>query len=432
MAAIGIGMNESGEKIRQIERLSLIRGVYRSLIGKGRSYAAFEPDRIVPLITTLASRKLIFDPMAGYGGLLTLCAKFEIPVSSFGIEYNPPSYLWQMLIHPNNSESLIRIAERTLVGIKKYDTRYKRAEISDEWFSESAQEILENLYNLIFGYSKEISSPSDPRILTLSLMTPFVGRLASCVQGNIVTHVKKGGVVIMQDWLYDFQTYLYVIIERLKNICLESFNKDHIVKLGDCKTVDLENYSFPAMITSPPYPNSRDYASMFGPENEFLRFLEAKEYFSGISLRSRLIGSPCISTENGSKKATLSDVNSAKAKKFLNSILEYKGSLQAKYDNEVYYFPFFAKYFSDLEAAYGHISKSLATSFQGYIIVVNNTHRKMIVPVCEVVMEVWNNLGFRTGVVEKYTRELPHVGGLNPNVKGLIARHTEYTIRICR
>jgi hypothetical protein len=119
-----------------------------------------------------------------------------------------------------------------------------------------------------------------------------------------------------------------------------------------------------------------------------------------------------------------------KQKSFYLFIANYSETKRAKMDNEVYYLPYYCNYFYGLERAYENISQYLASNFIGYIIAVNNTARKKIVPVSEFVQETWVRLGFQAKI-ESF-KELAHVGGINPRVKGLSARHVEYTIKVYR
>jgi hypothetical protein len=97
----------------------------------------------------------------------------------------------------------------------------------------------------------------------------------------------------------------------------------------------------------------------------------------------------------------------------------------------VYYIPYFENYFIDLEEAYKNVSLACADSdFEGYIVVVNNTHRNLIIPVSDVVLEVWTSLGFKTEIFE--ANELFHIGTKNPRARGLRAKHMEYVIKIWR
>jgi len=416
-----------------LDRLTLIRSVYRSLLQRGRTYAAFDSDRIIPLISQLAPRKTILDPMAGYGTIITLCAASPHKVSAFCIESNPPAYLWQLVITPCNAEQLIGIARHVMKARSEWPKALLRSDVSENWYPEESIRILLKLLSVVRSCSMRINeSGGDTTESVLALLVPFVGRLSSHVQGNVVTHVKKGGLCVYEDWENDFLIYLKVLIEFLQENLRHSNKLSHTSLLADCLNVDLCGRMFSAMITSPPYPNGRNYELMFGPENAFLQLLENEGLVKGYTLNHSLIGSPRVSRPHGAPKMDTRDINSTTAAKFVEAVKKFPGSKRVKYDNEVYYGPYFAKYFVELETAYRNVSSQLTNNFEGYIIVVNNTHRRMIVPVAQVVQEVWVDLGFDASILPEYTRELSHVGGINPKVKGFAARHSEYTIKISR
>ncbi len=97
---------------------------------------------------------------------------------------------------------------------------------------------------------------------------------------------------------------------------------------------------------------------------------------------------------------------------------------------DIYYLPFFINYFTDVEDAFANISTSLQSRFEGYLIVVNNTHRNILVPVSEMSLEIWHGLGFNACIVE--SNESFHIGTKNPQARGLRAQHTRYVIKIWR
>jgi hypothetical protein len=421
------------EREFSLERVSLIRGIYRALLQNNRTYAAFEPKYVMPLVERLASRKEIIDPMSGYGSLISFCSTTNEPVSAYCIEYNPPSYLWQVLINPSNATRIVELADRLTEIKNEWPVSSVRAMSSNDWFPSESLRLVMKIWSLCYEIAGTLSLKGKMRVeIPLAFLIPFIGRLSSCVQGNVVTHVKQGGLCIYEGWQQDFSAYLAVLKSRIIRKRDESKNTKHRSLLADCLTVKLPINKFSAMITSPPYPNSRDYAAMFAPENAFIAYLEDLGIVENFTLKGRLIGCPRVSETGDSHKRTLDDVKSPSARAFLNKLLSYKGLKKALDDEHSYYLPSFAKYFYELESAYENISHALSEDFEGYVIVINNTHRKQIIPVFQCVIETWQRLGFNAEVVTEYTRELSHVGGLNPRVKGLSARHTEYTIKVSR
>src|SRR5688572_8744068 len=86
----------------KLGRLTFIRQIYRRLLNRGRTYAAFERKKIFPIVQSLAkNNSQILDPMSGYGTLMSYCS--ELGIDSFSVEMNPPSYYWQVLVNPNNN-----------------------------------------------------------------------------------------------------------------------------------------------------------------------------------------------------------------------------------------------------------------------------------------------------------------------------------------
>jgi len=407
---------------------TLIHGVYRSLLNTGRTYAAFRPEQLKPLIERFKDHKEIFDPMAGYGCLMTYCSQSVYGKKTFNLECNPPSYYWQVLIHPENIARFIQLSKSMLSKKKKWPRLKLDACASNDWFPESSLHLLGKLWAVCLESTKLIFE--DPSKMTLAFLLPFVGRLGSFVQGNVVTHIKQGGICIYSGWDDDFEKYINALINRLSDNLAKCKQGKHTLVLGDARTYKLGNKKFTAMVTSPPYPNGRDYSKMFAIENAFINWSVSKNYIEDVSLKTRLIGSPIVSESEGYRKKTPDDVKSTKAKEFLKFISEFNKTERAINDNRVYYVPYYSDYFYGLEKAFENISQYLNDEFEGYIVVVNNTARKKVIPVAEAVMEMWNNLNFNAEI--DGIKELSHVGGINPRVKGLNARHVEYTIKIFR
>jgi hypothetical protein len=153
-------------------------------------------------------------------------------------------------------------------------------------------------------------------------------------------------------------------------------------------------------------------------------------FIEDVSLKTRLIGCPVVAEDDGYTKKRRKDIKSPVARKFLAFLEDYSESKRAVEDNRVYYIPYYSNYFHDLEVAYENVARSLSSTFEGYVIAVNNTARRRVIPVAQTVVQIWRRLGFNVRI--KRTEELTHVGGINPRVKGFISRHTEYTIKVSR
>ena len=404
-------------------RLSLIRDVYRSLINTGRSYAAFEKIHVMPLVHDLADRGEILDPMSGYGSLMLYCA--EIGKHAYCVEFGLPLYLWQLLNHPRHAPVLCASIEALLLNRKRWPRAALDAAASDEWFTEESLRIIGSLFRLTSRLvDSTVPAGSLREKLAASLLCPFVGRLSCSIPGSIAQHVKEGGICIYRGWRDDYEQYLRVLYRRLRETREASQSIKHTVLLGDCRKKRLPSQRFGAMITSPPYPNHRDLTSTFAPENRALSWLADQRIISFRPSTNHAIGSIHVS------KRERRTVRTAVARRFLAAIEGWKGSKKAKYDNDVYYLPYYTHYFADLELAYENVARALSTPFKGYIVVVNNTARDQVIPVAEAVMEIWRENGFSADIEGQEERH--HVGTKNPRARGLKAKHTRYTIRITR
>lgn len=412
-----------------MNRINIIRDPYRSLLNNGRTYAAFEKTTTLPLIEKLSHHKIIADPMAGYGSLMNFCAEKNIP--TFNIEYNPPSYLWIVATNPNNSDAIINIINIVEKKNLKFLEIEKHADISSSWFSERSKEIVIRLFELICNAAKNCIERPKQEEVSLAILLPFVGRLSSHVPGNIVSHVKEGGICVYNNLKEDFKCYLLCLKNKLIGIRNNSNKEQHDVVFGDLRTIKLET-TVSAFITSPPYPNGRDYHKMFGPENDCILFMRENRIIDGMLIIEELISSPIVSKFKNNYVDIIEKISSNTAKRFIKQIENFRGSKQAKYDNEVYYIPYFSNYFYQIQKAYQNFINCLEKNCEGYIVVVNNTARNKVIPVAESIVDVFNSFGFETKICENLTRELFHFGSINPRAKGFRAKHMEYVINVRR
>jgi hypothetical protein len=412
---------------KQIQ-VDMLREPYRALFVTGRTYAAFDKENILPLIENLKRHKIIADPMAGFGSLMNYCS--EKGISTFNIEYNPPTYLWGVLNNPNNSQDLLILVNALLAFKWKYPKVKKRAIASPIWFPSISYDIILNLYEHILNSARMCIDVENAEEKALSILIPFVGRLGCYVPGNIVAYVKEGGICLYDNIIEDFGRYLITLKIHLETVIQESVNKEHQYIFGDLRNIRIAK-KISAFITSPPYPNSRDYYNMFRPENECILFLKSKGFVQGLTVNEQLIS--CVSVSKYLNKDMDNNlIISDSARGFIDYIKNYKATKRAVYDNKIYYLPYFITYFRHIEQAYTNFAKYLTKNCDGYIIVTNNTARNKVVPVAESIVELFTSLGFNANIDEKYTRELSHVGDINPKVKGFKARHMEYTVHVSK
>lgn len=413
---------ERNDKIN-LSRLSLIRRPYRSLLKVGRSHAAFDEKYVSHLIDELGGKYPILDPMAGYGSLMYLCSKKGIP--SISIEINVPLYLWQLMRNPNFSQVFIRIIDILLNEKNRWPKIRKRADVSDSWFLPDALDVLRKLTQLSTSLCRETANlpEIEPEVIAAAVIVPFSGRLSCYTESeNNPTWVKQGGIVVYKNWEKDFKNYLSVLRSYLNKTNSESVpNIEHKNILGNCRKISFTHIRFGSLLTSPSYPNRMDYHKMFLPETVFCDSLEIPEIKS--LSPTEYVGSTEVKGTSP-KRSELQTVDA-----FLDYVLS-ESDKNKRNDNMVYYYPYFANYFSGLFEAFKNIAAAVDSDFSGFIIVQNNHFRRKEVPVAQAVSEMWRNLGFDAAVIP--TDEVFHTGTLNPRARGIKAKQSKFTIKVTK
>jgi len=408
--------------------LPFIRPIYRTLFSRRRTYAAFDRTQLATLLEKLAPTGPVLDPMSGYGILAEVCRPQGIATCS--IELNPPSYLWQILLSPDNKDGLtaaIHALENSYHHIKSK----KEVESSDSWFPKESERILSQLWEKALPILEKSYRKDYAEDMLSAILLPFLGRLSSYSAGVINIQVKKGGVIFYRDWSIDFKKYIYIMKEQIQKTNTQS-KVQHTILFGNVLDDIVVDKKFSYMVTSPPYPNMRDYYAFFFPENYALENIFRITRFNNINIRSNMIGGTIVSEFKKKNTINHDALSSEYVKKFLTDLRLWKGEKHSMYDNISYYIPYYYSYFLHLERAYKNIEKMLSHNFDCFIVVVNNTARKFTIPVDKFIEETWTNLGCQIPKDETLTTERAHVGSINPRVVGFKARHTEYAIRITR
>jgi hypothetical protein len=302
----------------RLDKTTLTRGVYRSLINNGRTYAAFEEKRILPLLRDLRPSRVVLDPMSGYGTIMGLCARMGM--GSYCIEPNPPAFFWGVLSNPINADVLLRLLEAFAARQRAWPSVKRGVAVSEDWFPMESRVALRDLFCLLVDCARHVGlTDVTADKYSLALLLPFAGRLSSCVASNIVTHVKQGGMCVYKGWRADLCLYIQVLRAYLARSRELLGKARYEVHLGDARRFRLPRKHFSAMVTSPPYPNYRDYTVMFGPENDLLGWFEAQNVAVGYSLKDRLIGSVSVAA-NGMPESKGVDIESNVAKVFLTRL----------------------------------------------------------------------------------------------------------------
>lgn len=396
-----------------------LRDGYRALFSRGRTYAAFrDVDR--EFLREFPVGTEILDPMSGYGRTSEFCR--ELGLSCTLIECNPPQYLWQLVTDPANRTNILELSRELMRAGRKWPRPRVRIATSDEFFPSECYSLVTNLVSLGMDLGSAFMSDEESQHLACAIIIPFAGRLACLTPGDNSAHVKEGGVCVFKDWQTDFVAYLDLLMSHVS--CINGGRGISDIRLGNSRTVDLGRKRFKGMLTSPPYPNHRDFFMIWEPENCLLRRMQDDKLIRWLPDEIGNIGSNFVKGRE-IQQSTLSCVE-----EFVTDVESLKRSKRSAYDDEVYYLPYFLNYFADLFEAYQNISRFAASQFSGFISVVDNTHRGVLVPVANTVREMWEKMGFESKVVR--TIEMSHVGVKNSGIKGARALHCENVLRVYR
>ncbi|NOU47679.1 MAG: hypothetical protein HOO86_11545 [Bacteroidales bacterium] len=399
-------------------QLENISHVYRGLLLRSRAFASFKRDELDIISEDIISQyndvDEIFDPMSGYGGGMYYFARKGYKTTN--VELNPPAYYWQVLINPQNTESIIKIINSILAYRDKWPILHEKFSISDEIFAEPAIKHIRFLYEMILNRSKK----ND--LLSISILLPFVSRFANYIKSSTnITHFKHGGFCSYVGWDDDFEEYLNILQERLLLDVVNFKESNHKNILSDLMNLDLSD-KFKFFVTSPPYPNYRDYSKLFKIENWILDNI----IYSKPTDFKYMIGSNNVS---GKK---FGDIQSNKSNIFLTTLLDKSKKLtkKSRRDIETYYHPYFSQYFYNLQEAYKKLDSLLERNAIGYIVVNDNITRDIIIPVGASICDIFRNLGFDADDID--ASQINHFGNIGKMAKRINSQHTRHIIKVCK
>jgi hypothetical protein len=402
-----------------MKELQNISHVYKGLLERSRAFAAFKEEELdiiyLDLSQYLSDSDTILDPMSGYGSGMSFFGKKGY--GTINIELNPPSYYWQVLINPEHTHTILKIINQ-LEGKKhllpSIDEQFS---LTDGLFSETALNHIKALYGFI------VEQSGGDEKLSISLLLPFVSRFANYVKSPTnITHFKQGGFCNYNGWELDFYLYLKILRDRL----FEDYDKykqtKHVNVLSDVMKANTKT-KYPFFVTSPPYPNYRDYSKLFKIENYILDCIIQKD---------RTDFNMMIGSNNVSGKS-FGIIHSEKANKFLEKLLEKAEKLKSKNkkscsDIKTYYHPYFAQYFYNIQEAYHKLDIMLQDNAVGYIVVNDNITRDIIVPVGAAICDIFQNMGYKT--IDLDTSQINHYGNIGRAATRMNSKHTRHIIKV--
>lgn len=397
----------------EIENISHI---YKGLIARNRAFGSFkekdELDIILEDITqNISLGERILDPMSGYGGGMRFWGRNGFKTTN--IELNPPAYYWQILNNPSNIIKIQISIKQLLNRIKELPQIKQSISVSDNFFTPVSIDLISKIYELIYSINED-------KELSIAIMLPFVSRFAHYQRSSTnITHFKEGGLCSYVNWNLDFIKYLKSLNALLEEESKQYLESDHTNILSDIMDVCLDN-KFHYFVTSPPYPNYRDYSKFFRIENWVLdNIIEKKNYNF-----QRMIGSNTVSGKSYGK------IESGVVHTFLSELLEKseKLSKKAKNDIRVYYHPYFCQYFYNIQEAFKKVDSLLTESAIGYIVVNDNITRDILIPVGASIGDIFTSMGYQ--IKEINTSHVSHYGNIGKQAKRINSHHVRHIIKV--
>jgi hypothetical protein len=252
----------------EYKKVENISHVYKGLLERNRAYASFRLDELNIIHSNLKSvinpGDWILDPMSGYGGTMSYfgCLGYK----TYNLEINPPSYYWQILINPSFKHSILSMIESIIQNKKKLPILKSEFSVSESFFTKESYVHIKKLHEFIIKVQPE--NTPDIEKLSTAIILPFVSRFANYVKSEAnLTHFKEGGFCSYNKWKEDFLIYLDNLKRLVSVNRIENQHENYLADLLELNNIDKK---FQYFITSPPYPNYRDYSKIFKIENRVL------------------------------------------------------------------------------------------------------------------------------------------------------------------
>lgn len=367
-----------------------------------RAYGGFTAEQMQFCLSQLGNPegKIVLDPMAGQGFLLTELAYRGARV--WLGDLNPALCLLASLRDPKlvqQCDESVRWVEDILGRIQLSGGDNEGRHYVDRWVPASIQHELEAYRDLI-GLPRHHSPFNDdtsfwraPIRKRLAAVLPVLAaRELACFRlSDNKTWPKQGGLQREDHILEPIQRALVTWTIYAKQLSdrfpprrtLGRLNVQRMnVELGIFGNTPIAD----AIVTSPPYANRLDYTRMWAPELEVLAAMWAGDV---ATIQSNQIGSNVVRGRHGSNG------EEARLPRAVVKALETIKSDQGSYASERYYYPFFRNYALSLARSVDSLALRLAPGGV-FVIFVRDTARKdVLFPTAELVKGMLARQGLR-------------------------------------
>jgi DNA modification methylase len=356
--------------------------------GYHRYPAKFLPDVVRKIIEEYAKgSNLIADLFAGCG--TTLVEAKVHGISSVGVDINPVAQLITKVKTTPLSPDALQQAYTALLNLfdKYNESGYgdiKKHERIDYWFTPSQKAKIAFLYETVF----HLEVDDDTKDFFYVCISHILKNCSWWLQSG--TKPQRDMKKKLENPFKEFCRHCKKMIAWNENFYNELNEKGYLgtpceIHLEDARHTSILSGRINAIITSPPYVTSYEYADIHQLTAYWM------EYMSDIhEFRKKFIGS----SYSGNTSLTVS--GSKQAQKIVNDLS--KKSIHIARD--------VAQYFNDMQEVAKEMSRVLAPNGRACIVIGNTKIKEVQIKSAEVFFEFLRNAGLRKVTVIK--RSIPH------------------------
>ena len=356
--------------------------------GYHRYPAKFLPDVVRKIIEEYANgSKLIADLFAGCG--TTLVEAKVHGISSVGVDINPVAQLITKVKTTPLAPDALQQAYTALVNLfdKYNESDYediKKHERIDYWFTPSQKAKIAFLYDKVF----HLEVDDDTKDFFYVCISHILKNCSWWIQSG--TKPQRDMEKEPEDPFNEFKRHCNKMIGWNEKFYNELSKIGYLgipceIYLGDARHTSITSESIDAIITSPPYVTSYEYADIHQLTAYWM------EYISDIhEFRKKFIGSSYSGNDS------LIVPNSKQAQKIVNDLSENSKHIARDV----------AQYFNDMQEVAKEMARVLAPNGHACIVIGNTKIKEVQIKSAEVFYEFLRNAGLRKVTVIK--RSIPH------------------------
>lgn len=356
--------------------------------GYHRYPAKFLPDVVRKIIEEYANgSKLIADLFAGCG--TTLVEAKVHGISSVGVDINPVAQLITKVKTTPLAPDALQQAYTALVYLfdKYNESDYediKKHERIDYWFTPSQKAKIAFLYDKVF----HLEVDDDTKDFFYVCISHILKNCSWWLQSG--TKPQRDMEKEPEDPFNEFKRHCNKMIGWNEKFYNELSKKGHLgipceIHLEDARHTNITSESIDAIITSPPYVTSYEYADIHQLTAYWM------EYISDIhEFRKKFIGSSYSGNDS------LIVPNSKQAQKIVNDLSENSKHIARDV----------AQYFNDMQEVAKEMARVLAPNGHACVVIGNTKIKEVQIKSAEVFYGFLRNAGLRKVTVIK--RSIPH------------------------